>query len=160
MRRSSRRTLTWSLKTSTRYASTAGNEAVVRTRDSRAGARLCRDCLAPRMPGRTRCEPCLERIRVLAAQEREERRQDGWCITCGYAVEPGRKYCPRHLAYYRRRSAAEDADDRAKRDRARRAAKRARGECAECPASAEPGRSYCARCLERKLTAQRAARRT
>ncbi len=67
----------------------------------------CRTQLAA--PGRTRCGPCAAKRRRQEAEQREERREAGACVTCGKRAARGRSLCTKHLAYYAERTAAAKA---------------------------------------------------
>lgn len=88
--------------------------AARRERDRIRNATTCRGCRGPRPANASRCEPC----RILRAAEEAVRRVDcregRLCYVCMRAVAKGRRYCRRHLAYYRERN----VDDRARREEA------------------------------------------
>jgi hypothetical protein len=61
----------------------------------------CKDCSEERLPGKSRCAACAERHREQAAKRRETLRKLDKCVVCSRKVAKGRRYCKRHLAYYR-----------------------------------------------------------
>jgi hypothetical protein len=119
---------------------------------SRAGGigRKCIACSRPAVPGRSRCEPCLESIRKarqryvdrnrIAVREgqrrsREKRIADGRC-GCGAELVDGAARCPACLADQRNATIA------------KREKRAAAGQCRQCGAPA-CGKSHCAACLDR-----------
>jgi hypothetical protein len=63
---------------------------------------LCHYChVKPRAPNRSKCESCLELVREKERKQRAYRRKHKLCLTCGNAAAPERRYCERHLRYYR-----------------------------------------------------------
>ena len=132
----------------------------------------CQSCgIAALAPGRTRCEPCLEKRRV-ADRERHRKRTAariaaGTCVRCGkHAPEPGRSTCSSCAARDNAASRARDARLRAEglprrdpsreqeyqRERRRRLyqERTSAGLCSKCGrAAARPGRTTCEACARK-----------
>jgi hypothetical protein len=43
----------------------------------------CQECGSPPLPGKTRCQTCLEHHSLREAKRRQDRRDQGLCVPCG-----------------------------------------------------------------------------
>ena len=63
---------------------------------------LCPLCYSALVPGKTQCESCLKRGRILAKKKRIKARKNGLCIRCGCRkAKKGRTECQKCTIYSR-----------------------------------------------------------
>lgn len=78
-----------------------------------AKCRACRKAAVE--PGKTRCSACAEARRAADSARRAASRDEMLCSVCSTVAAFGRKYCERHLLYYRARGAEQAEAKRAAR---------------------------------------------
>lgn len=121
-------------------------DRAARKRAVRLAAGLCPRCgkHAP-APGRSECEPCLEKRRASESHDRAVRAARGQCAKCQRAALPGKTRCAEHA------ESGVDPDTKNARSRERYWSRRWAALCTSCGAPSG-GPSRCPSCAERSLS--------
>lgn len=113
---------------------------------------LCYECgKVPPIPGRKRCENCVER----SNQNRVYKMQHGICSWCGLACLPGKRLCAECRLKATEWGRAHKREYSKKYDKERRDKRKAAGLCPRCGKPAEKGRVNCAACTRKNVEARR-----
>ena len=98
--------------------------------------KICISCDKPAVPGKARCQPCLDSAAAYQKEYQAHRKQSGICTDCGKASATGKVYCP------------VCSDKRNATSRERYARNRSNGLCGHCGKESVPDdHSLCPKCL-------------